>query len=566
MGDRGSEMPTRRTRSVLLLTMTMIGSLLAACAPPPEPLPDPIIVCSSLEGDITYTPGATTIPTDVTIGVAPGFALLNCSDNTAAGITAGTVTSASVLLPDFACGTGGGTPPTEGTVLGSGSGTIEWSNHNTSNFDTDWVANAPYTSPTTSAEITFTSGLWTGATAVVPIYLTGNGDCVNAPLTSAALVSDGPFVLQPPSDGNAPPPPPLDDILQISAENHHSCAVLFDGTVRCWGWNGYGQLGDGTYDDSNLPVEVVGITNATHVVANEYHSCALLQDGTVRCWGSGGRGELGDGLFSTSPTPVTVSGITDGRLLVGGHAHTCAGLAGGTIECWGFNLYGQLGNGTNTNSGVPTTVIGITAAQQIEAGGGMTCSVNSPTDVQCWGRNNAGQLGDGTTAHRNVPTTVTDLTEVVGMGIGHAHACALHRDGSVDCWGANDRGQLGDGTNTNSLHPVTVVGVSDAFVIGSGWDHACAVVPGTVSGIELECWGANERGQLGNGTTGDSSVPVAVTGVTEPSVVVGGHHTCELHYVLSTSAVSCWGPNTYGELGDGTNTDRSTPVLVRAWP
>lgn len=366
----------------------------------------------------------------------------------------------------------------------------------------------------------------------------------------------------------------------VSVGGFHTCALQPDTTLRCWGENLYGKLGDGTTTNSSSPVAVSGITTATSVAAGFHHTCAALSDGTVRCWGRNEFGQLGNGATADSSTPVAVSGITTATAVTAGGFHSCALLADDTVRCWGRNDFGQLGDATMTSSSTPVMVTGLGVPATITAGGFHTCALLPDGAVQCWGRNTYGQLGDGTTNGSSVPVWVSGLAPATTLTAGGYHTCAQVPDSTVWCWGRNTYGQLGDGSSltystssfllgqtgldtatavpgSHSRRPVRVSDISTAAGVTAGAWHTCApLADGSAS-----CWGRNDFGQLGDGTTTSTTTPVRVIGLSEGVIALaaGAYHTCAR---LPDATVQCWGWNYAGQLGNGMTSDGSTPVTV----
>jgi len=351
----------------------------------------------------------------------------------------------------------------------------------------------------------------------------------------------------------------------LDAGGHSTCAVTAVGGLWCWGYNSYGQVGDGTTTDRLAPVVVSGLASGVASVATgAYHTCARTSAGAATCWGYNVYGELGDGTTTTfRPTPVAVSGLGSGvAALAVGVYHTCALTSAGGAWCWGNNELGQLGDGSMTIRTVPTAVSGLgSGVTAIAAGNYHTSAVIATGGVWCWGWDDGGELGNGGTLLRTTPAVVVGVggTPGQGLAVGSLHNCVIITGGSVSCWGGNSSGQLGDGTYVSRAAPSGVVGLgSGAVTVTAGDSHTCAV---TGAGA-LSCWGYNYYGQVGDGTTeAYRRSPVAVSGLGSGVVeaAAGAYHTCAL---TTGGALQCWGRNQYGQLGDGTTTDRSTPVAV----
>ncbi len=339
--------------------------------------------------------------------------------------------------------------------------------------------------------------------------------------------------------------------VQISAGDQHTCALLSDGTVRCWGSNVSGRLGNGTTTSTSVPVVVSGLSGVTQISAGYAHTCALLSDGTAKCWGWNGVGQLGNGTTINSLTPVAVPGLTGITQISAGFAHTCALLSDGTARCWGSDSVGELGNGLSVDSAIPVVVAGLRRAVRISAGNSHTCALINTGAVKCWGWDGTGDDPTGATTMPG-PRDIAYNSTQISVG---ASSCALDRSSSVKCWGVNGYGQLGDGTYVDNNWPVHVAGLTSATQVTAGGTHACALV----GGGRVECWGDTAAG------LGWSALPVfvpyltgvALTGVAQ--VAAGGLHTCLL---MGDGTVRCWGYNRSGQLGDGTLANSATPVDV----
>lgn len=347
---------------------------------------------------------------------------------------------------------------------------------------------------------------------------------------------------------------------KIAAGNSHTMALMTDGTVMTWGFNASGQLGNGSYSSKSTPVTVTGLGGTVKAIAaGSVHSVALMEDGTLKNWGDNYFGELGNGTYNNnSTTPVTTTGL--GNAVTAGHEHTVAIMTDGKVKAWGNNSYYQIGDGTNVMRTTPITVTGLEGTvMAIAAGRYHTLALLADGTVKAWGDNSCGQLGIGNSLFNSTRVTVTGLGgAATAIAAGQDHSAALMADGTVKVWGCNQSGQLGNGTTTGSSTPLTVTGLGGtATAVATGWKHTVTLMAdGTV-----KSWGANIVGQLGDGTTSGSSTPVTVTGLdgTALAIAGGANHTVAL---MMDGTVKTWGANGSGQLGDGTTTDSITPVTA----
>ena len=337
----------------------------------------------------------------------------------------------------------------------------------------------------------------------------------------------------------------------ISASFGHTCAVE-DGSLRCWGDNRYGQLGDGTRHYALRPTAVDGLQNkVASVSVGARHSCALLMDGSVRCWGDNSYGQLGVELIGGVPVkssviPLPVLGLTQGVLAIAaGNFHTCA-IREGDMLCWGDNSRGQLGNTLKGKTPIPVPVQGIHQnSAEVIAGGFHTCALVQ-SKMKCWGANQVGQLGNGLRVDTDYPVDVEEMDGTIQDIYARAdQTCALFTTGRAKCWGYNAFGQLGNLSTETQLKPIEIQVDSAIREISLGTSHTCVLVS---SSPEIQCWGLNHSGQLSRAPDDQYHLnPLPIQGIQEKvvSIAAGVQHTC----ALLEHAVTCWGDNSLGQLG-----------------
>ena len=360
----------------------------------------------------------------------------------------------------------------------------------------------------------------------------------------------------------------------LSSGSSHTCAILDNGAVSCWGYGNSGQLGNGGISGKSTPTLTSSLGTGRTAVAlssGGRHTCAILDNGAVSCWGDGAWGRLGNGGTSDKSTPTLTSSLGTGRTAVAlssGTWHTCAILDNGAVSCWGEGGYGQLGNGGISDKTSPTLTSSLgtgRTAVALSSGAYHTCAILDNGAVSCWGRGTDGQLGNGATSDKSTPTLTSSLgtgRTAVALSSGGFHTCAILDNGAVSCWGDGDYGRLGNGGSSAKTTPTLTSSLGTgrtAVALSSGRFHTCAILDnGAVS-----CWGDGDDGRLGNGATSDKSTPTFTsslgTGRTAVALSSGGYHTCA---ILDNGAVSCWGGGYWGQLGNGGTSDRSTPTLT----
>ena len=344
-----------------------------------------------------------------------------------------------------------------------------------------------------------------------------------------------------------PTPTPVPATAIGVSAGGQSCAVTTEGALKCWGPQ---TIGGQHVDGSGLTSGVATVS------VGSVFTCVVTIEGGVMCWGWNKEGQLGDGTYINQSAPAYVTGLTEGVAVISArYKHACAITTVGGVKCWGKGEYGRLGNGTGGNQDMPVDVIGLeSGVVGVSTGPEHTCAVTAVGAVKCWGLNIHGKLGvdPDTTAISMVPVDVPGLTSgVVAVSAGWQHTCALTTTGGVKCWGYNRGGQLGDGTNIDRSTPVDVVGLASGVRAISAGSNTCAV---TVSG-GLKCWGRWYGGQGG-------SIPEDLVDATSGVAAVSVGLFSSSCLLTVTGGVKCWGQNVAGKLGDGTTTDRRTPVDV----
>lgn len=360
----------------------------------------------------------------------------------------------------------------------------------------------------------------------------------------------------------------------LAAGSDHTCGLTSDGKAYCWGSHVFGQLGNGTPPNATLQTEpkpVAGGQVFATLSAGNRHACGLTPLGQAYCWGDNFHGQLGDGGTTGRFAPTAVNGPLGGPPLTFvslsvGHSHSCGLISGGSAYCWGSNVFGELGVGTTTDRFTPTAVSGPDGGSaltftSLTAGNTHTCGVTTSGKAYCWGEGHDGQLGDGSFgSQHHTPTAVLGDLTFASLSAGGFYTCGLTSSGTAYCWGNDFFGQLGNGSLGATAEPDAVTGDLTFASLAAGAFHTC----GLTSGGTTYCWGHNLSGQLGGGTATDTDqhTPQPVAGDQVFAILSAGrdgNHTCGLTPV---GTAYCWGRNQFGQLGDGTTTNQAAPTPV----
>jgi len=360
------------------------------------------------------------------------------------------------------------------------------------------------------------------------------------------------------------------DWAEISAGERHTCAIKTDGSLWCWGYNVNGELGVGDTLPHLAPTRV-GSDNDWRTIAAGVSTCGLRSDDSLWCWGSNSTWQLGIGsVTAPQPSPVQVGAGASWASLARPLWHTCATRHDGTLWCWGHGDYGSLGTGGTNDRTVPAreSTLGtdwVSVATGGTANASTTCGVRTDGTLWCWGANDWGQMANEAfqavaSGVQADPIQVGSLTTWASVAAAAQHVCASRDDGSVWCWGRNTQGPLGSGGPVIKATPQELAGSwvdVDLAPYGSGF--AC----GVTAGGALSCWGVNDEGQLGNGATTPAfgSLPTTVTGGAGSwtQAALGSAHACALG---GGGTLWCWGANDQYQLGDGTKTPSATPLQI----
>ena len=293
--------------------------------------------------------------------------------------------------------------------------------------------------------------------------------------------------------------------LMVSASLYHSLGIKTNGTLWAWGFNYYGQLGDGTVKSKITPIQIGVDTTWNEIKAGDIHSLALKENGSLWAWGGNFVGQLGDGTTINKTTPTQIGTDTSWQSIGIGNVFSVALKYNGTIWTWGDNDFGQLGDSTFIEKHIPTRVGVDTNWQSIAVGSAHVIALKTNGTIWSWGQNFDGQLGDNSIIHKNIAQQIGNDSDWYSIAKGAFHSFGIKNNGTKWSWGLNFDGQLGDGTTTDQSNPVPLINVyNNVTIVDAGWSFTNIIE----SDGTFWSWGRNDRGQLGNNTSINSSTPI----------------------------------------------------------
>ncbi|WII70528.1 hypothetical protein QJS83_08665 [Bdellovibrio sp. 22V] len=353
-----------------------------------------------------------------------------------------------------------------------------------------------------------------------------------------------------------------------------SCGVTVGNYLKCWGVNP-----NGIFNNSVVGVETVSVRDVdigaiySKISMGGRSGCGISADQDLLCWGANNNFQIGDRTDWNRYTPVFADAgnkysfvsVAAGTVTSSQTPHTCAITTTGVLKCWGDNSYGKIGDGTTVDKTMPKVIDPGVTYTKVAVAAWNTCAVTTAGVLKCWGRNNNGQLGIGTTVDSLTPKVVDAGVTYSEVAIsedydnGKVHACAITTAGILKCWGSNAHAALGDGTTTNSTLPkvidsvtYTKIAVGAAFLGG----YSC----GITTSNELKCWGYNGQKNLGDGTTTQRTSPIVIDAGTQfKEVSLKGSHSCA---ITLAGVLKCWGYNFYSMVGDGTTVSPNAPIVI----
>lgn len=339
----------------------------------------------------------------------------------------------------------------------------------------------------------------------------------------------------------------------ISTKGFHNVAISSDGSIWSWGRNNYNQIGNNSNLTQYSPIQITTDLDWIMISLGTWNSTAIKNDGSAWYWGWNYYGTAG---LPNTPIPLQITGIGNGNLITTGLNNTAVIKSDGTLWIWGWNEYGTIGDGTNNSSSSPIQVGTDTNWKYVSIGDQHISAIKTDGSLWAWGRNNSGQIGNNIFGEQTTPLRIGTANDWEKSYSGYASNLAIKTDGSLWAWGWNAYGQLGDGTSTNRTTPIQIGSDTDWVDIAIT-THSLAIK----SNGTLWAWGYNNYGKLGLGSTANQIVIPTQVGSDSDwmKAIPGFEHTIALK---DNGTLWAWGHNDVGQLGDGTNIDKTTPIQI----